>query len=141
MNTNLIELKRTLTTQELEIFRTELERKKRSVGIAYLLWFFLSFLGMHKFYLGKTLQGFLYMIGPWVGIIVFFGGLLVAFHPKGLEGGAMISLVGALGLLCFAIWWFIDLFTLNKQTERFNAEIEKSLILQIKGINGVYLKY
>lgn len=33
----------------------------KSKGIAYLLWFFLGFLGVHKFYLGKIGVGILYL--------------------------------------------------------------------------------
>lgn len=33
----------------------------KSKGIAYLLWFFLGFLGAHKFYLGKVGVGVLYI--------------------------------------------------------------------------------
>ncbi|NIA22445.1 MAG: NINE protein [Anaerolineaceae bacterium] len=32
----------------------------RTTGTAYLLWFFLGFLGVHKFYLGKPVLGVLY---------------------------------------------------------------------------------
>jgi TM2 domain-containing membrane protein YozV len=38
----------------------------KSTLTAYLLWFFLGFLGIHKFYLGKTGMGILY---------IFTGGL------------------------------------------------------------------
>lgn len=34
----------------------------KSKGIAYLLWFFLGLLGIHKFYLGKYLMGILYFL-------------------------------------------------------------------------------
>lgn len=35
---------------------------------AALLAFFLGYLGVHKFYLGKIGQGFLYLIFCWTGI-------------------------------------------------------------------------
>jgi TM2 domain-containing membrane protein YozV len=34
----------------------------KSKGIAYLLWFFFGFLGIHRFYLGKTGSGLLYLL-------------------------------------------------------------------------------
>jgi hypothetical protein len=34
----------------------------KSVGTAYLLWFFLGGLGVHQFYLGKTGRGVLYLL-------------------------------------------------------------------------------
>ncbi|BCJ27398.1 TM2 domain-containing protein [Actinocatenispora sera] len=41
----------------------------KSVGVAYLLWFFFGFLGVHQFYLGKTGRGvsYIFTLG-WVGI-------------------------------------------------------------------------
>jgi TM2 domain-containing membrane protein YozV len=46
---------------------------------AALLAFFLGYLGVHKFYLGKIGQGFLYLIFCWTGIpaiIAFIEGIL-----------------------------------------------------------------
>jgi TM2 domain-containing membrane protein YozV len=41
----------------------------KSVGVAYVLWFFLGVLGVHKFYLGKTGVGISYIFTlGWVGI-------------------------------------------------------------------------
>jgi len=42
--------------------------KEKETWVAYLLWFFLGFLGVHKFYLGKMGWGILY---------IFTGGLFV----------------------------------------------------------------
>ncbi len=33
----------------------------KSTWIAYVLWFFLGYFGVHKFYVGKTGWGFLYL--------------------------------------------------------------------------------
>jgi TM2 domain-containing membrane protein YozV len=42
---------------------------QKSVGTAYVLWFFLGALGVHQFYLGKTVRGvtYLFTLG-WLGI-------------------------------------------------------------------------
>lgn len=41
----------------------------KSVGVAYVLWFFLGFLGVHKFYLGKVGIGISYIFTlGWLGI-------------------------------------------------------------------------
>lgn len=35
--------------------------EKKSLLVAYLLWFFFGILGIHKFYLGKTVMGIIYI--------------------------------------------------------------------------------
>ena len=42
--------------------------KEREVWVTYLLWFFLGFVGVHKFYLGKMGWGIIY---------IFTGGLFL----------------------------------------------------------------
>jgi TM2 domain-containing membrane protein YozV len=42
--------------------------KEKEIWVAYLLWFLLGFLGVHKFYLGKIGWGILY---------IFTGGLFL----------------------------------------------------------------
>jgi TM2 domain-containing membrane protein YozV len=34
----------------------------KSKGIAYLLWFFLGWAGIHRFYVGKVLSGIIYLL-------------------------------------------------------------------------------
>ena len=60
--------------------------REKKLWIAYILWFFFGFLGVHKFYLNKIIIGILY---------IFTGGF-------------------------FFIGWFIDLFTLPSQVDRYN---------------------
>ncbi|BCJ29690.1 TM2 domain-containing protein [Actinocatenispora sera] len=43
--------------------------RDRSLGLAYVLWFFLGLLGIHQFYLGKIGRGVLYLLtGGVLGI-------------------------------------------------------------------------
>ncbi len=49
-----IENKNKLTEKQLAVLESEMQKHKKSVAVAYLLWFFLGSLGIHKFYLGET---------------------------------------------------------------------------------------
>ncbi|MBA7620689.1 hypothetical protein ES703_28043 [subsurface metagenome] len=46
-----------LSTDQRLMFDQEYEKKKKSMLAAYLLWFFLGWIGIHKFYLRKTGMG------------------------------------------------------------------------------------
>jgi len=45
--------KQRLTEKQLAILNSEMEKYKRSVGLAYVLLIFLGYLGIHKFYSGN----------------------------------------------------------------------------------------
>ena len=59
--------KQGLTSEELQLLSSEMTKNQKSSGTTWLLWFFTSFLGGHRFYLGRT--------GSAVGMLLTFGGL------------------------------------------------------------------
>ena len=65
----LIALKSELSDKEFRILDSELERRKKSVALTYALWFLLSVLGVHKFYLGQVRAGLLFIVAPFFGIL------------------------------------------------------------------------
>jgi TM2 domain-containing membrane protein YozV len=73
---NSVLSKQDLTTQELQILATEMEKRKKSTGVTWLLWFFLGGIGGHRYYLGKIGTGILMTItlgclGIWTLIDLF----------------------------------------------------------------------
>ncbi|MCF8565798.1 NINE protein [Alicyclobacillus tolerans] len=64
----------------------------KSVALAYVLWFFLGYLGIHRMYCGR--------IGSGVAMLALtvFGGI---FFP---------IWIGHLLLFVVGIWWLLDLF-------------------------------
>ncbi len=65
-----------LTTDQRLMFDNEYEKKKKSKLAAYLLWFFLGFLGVHKFYLKKVGMGIVYI---FTGGLFFIGWIIDVF--------------------------------------------------------------
>ena len=68
------------------------QTQPRSIAIAYLLWFFLGGLGVHRFYLGHTRSG-LYMLGLCVLSLIL-----------------SLVVIGALGFIVLGVWWLVDAF-------------------------------
>lgn len=64
----------------------------RSVALAYVLWFFLGYLGIHRMYCGRIASGITMLACTVFGTLMF---------PIGI-GHVLWFIVG--------IWWLIDLF-------------------------------
>ncbi len=58
------------------------EAHRKSTGASYLLWFFLGFLGAHRFYLGRT----------------------------GSAVAQLLLCLSVIGIIPLAIWWLVDAF-------------------------------
>jgi len=70
------------------------DAQKKSVVVALLLWFFLGYLGAHRFYAGKTLSAILQLALSLIGAALTFAGV----------GFALLGVVG--------VWLLVDIFLL-----------------------------
>lgn len=87
------------------------DANKRSAGIAYLLWFFLGFFGLHRFYLKRT-------------------GSAVTMLALTLVSSALtVVAVGYLGLLVVGVWWLIDALLIPGIAQSYNNR----LITELRG--------
>ena len=116
MKEDVVKLKSELTEQQLSVLNSEMEKYKKSTGLAYVLWFFLGTLGIHKFYIGKTGWGFVYLL---MGIIgwgaLTFGLVGVAVEESGMGAGIIVAII-LLSLL--GIFLLIDVFTISRQIRK-----------------------
>lgn len=80
----------------------QFQANKKSVGLAYVLWFFFGMLGAHRFYLGRT--------GSAVAILVLS---ILAFVLSFVFVGFIIFVVPV-------IWVFVDLFLIPGIAREFN---------------------
>ncbi len=62
--------------------------KQKSLLLAYVLWFFLGWLGIHKFYLRQPIMGVLYLVLFGIGSATWQ--FLIGFFPLGLWGLLML---------------------------------------------------
>jgi TM2 domain-containing membrane protein YozV len=76
----------------------------KNMVIAYVLWWFLGWAGIHRFYLGKTQSGVmqlgLFIVG-WATAVIFIGFLF-------------------LGILGF--WWLLDAYYVQKYVNEYNEK-------------------
>jgi len=82
---------------------------KKSNGVAYLLWFFLGGLGVHRFYLGQTGSGAamaILCVASWITTPI---------------------VIGFFGLGILGIWWLVDAFLIPGIVTRVNQELATRL--------------
>ncbi|HZY53494.1 MAG TPA: TM2 domain-containing protein [Reyranella sp.] len=82
---------------------------KKSALIAYVLWFFLGGLGVHRFYLGRTGSGVVMAIISVLSWITVYIG------------------IGFIGLAVIGIWWLLDAFLIPGITTSANQELATRL--------------
>jgi hypothetical protein len=87
---------------KMTLIETRLSNEKKSVFLAYVLWFFFGSFGVHCFYLGKPMSGLFRIASIWLGII-----LVLAI---GSDGPGLINGVGALFLVIGSLLLLIDIF-------------------------------
>ena len=86
------------------------DAQKKSVGVAFILWFFLGYLGAHRFYAGKTFTA----ISQFV--LTLLGGVL-----------AMVG-VGFVFLGIVGIWLIVDIFLLPGIIRSYNVSLVGKLV-------------
>ncbi|MEN5278167.1 TM2 domain-containing protein [Brucella sp. TWI432] len=72
-----------LTTQQQMLIEQRVTNEAKSVGAAYLLWFFLWFFSAHRFYLGRPGSAVLQILSYFI-IVGFIWVLIDAFLIPGM---------------------------------------------------------
>lgn len=98
-----------LTTQEQILIEQRVTNEAKSIGVAYLLWFFLGGVGAHRFYLGRKGSGFAMLALLVVGIIT------------------VPIVLGSVLLLILGIWALVDAFLIPGMVQQHKAEIRSRL--------------
>ncbi len=92
-----------MTTQQQMLVEQRLANEKKSTGIAYLIWFFLGMLGVHRFYLGATGSGVAILILTILGVLTAALG------------------IGLILLVISGIWCLVDIFLIPGLADRANS--------------------
>lgn len=85
------------------------DANKKSVAVAYLLWFFLGMLGAHRFYLGETGTGAAILSITLISAVL------------------MVVMIGLVTILISGVWVFVDLFLIPGIARRHNQRLADRL--------------
>ena len=119
---DLFQAQRQLSEKDLIIYNSELQKKIKSVGLAYFLLIFFGGLGLHKFYLGKIVEGIAYLI---VGTIDFIFLQIIIFNADSYwEPTAFVYILFGLS----GIFLLFDLLTLSTQISEQEKVLRRDLL-------------
>lgn len=102
----------TLSTEQQILIEQRVANEAKSVGLAYVLWFFFGSFGLHRFYLGVTWEA-------WLIPVLIWGGLLLAL-AGGFPPGIALSGIGGLIVL-------FDLFFIPGMADRQKRRVRQEL--------------
>lgn len=89
--------------------RLRYDAGRKSLSVAYLLWFLFGYGGVHRMYLGRWVSGL--MMLAMLGVSMLF----------------TIILVGYVGLGLIFLWWMIDSLLIPGMAQRSNERLIQSL--------------
>lgn len=81
------------------------DANRKSALLAYILWFFLGWFGLHRMYLGR--------IGSGVAMLLL----------QGVSWLTHFILIGYLGFAVLALWWLIDALLIPGMTRDHNNRL------------------
>ncbi|NLY90683.1 MAG: TM2 domain-containing protein [Firmicutes bacterium] len=122
-----------LSEKQLTILNGELQRGRKSTLTAYLLWLFLGTLGIHKFYLGKTAWGIVYLLLTVFGWSTGGAGLLLVLTGE-MEAERMAT-VGLVLLALLGLFLLIDLFTIPRQIRKHEQQLKEKMLADFERQN------
>ena len=107
-----------LTTEQQQLVELRVNNERKSEPLAYFFWFFLGWLGAHRFYLGDP------KTGAAIPITTLLGGGLLAIAPDtvGVLGGVLLFAVG--------LWLIIDAFLIPGMIRSRSSKLRKQFALE-----------
>lgn len=130
-----------LTEKQLAVLESEMQKRRKSTLLAYVLWILFGAIGMHQFYLGNTKRG-LWYLGLWILTIVC---LFISLSTAGFDFsspiteeigdptgfGLIVFIFGGFVALILAVLLLCDLFTMPSQVREADEKEEDKIIQEI----------
>src|SRR5699024_8700144 len=121
-------MKEELSSEQLSIVQSEMQRRQKYVAVAFILWFFLGWSGAHRFYTYRIGSG-IDMLGLNIceAICYVVGSVLLYVFI-----GVLILPIAFILTLAFLVWWIVDAVKLQDVINDMNAQIEADIINSVK---------
>jgi len=81
------------------------DANRKSALLAYVLWFFLGWFGLHRMYLGRIGSGIVMLVLQRLSWLTHF------------------ILIGYIGFAILGLWWLIDAFLIPGMTRSYNNRL------------------
>jgi hypothetical protein len=116
-----------LSVAQLQLIESRIANERKSLGLAYLLWFLFGPWGVCNWYLGKPRLAVLQIAGGILGGVLFMiGGQLIA--------PSLVSFVGLLILAAWVLLFLADLFLIPRRakahSDRLRHQYEQELLFK-----------
>lgn len=95
------------------------DAKKKSKGVAYILWLLLGGIGAHRFYVGRTGTGLVYVAMQVIGWFTAAAG------------------AGALLFIAIGVWWAIDAFLIPGMVRQNNLLLAAEITASTRSLPSV----
>lgn len=90
----------------------------KNMILAYVLWWFLGFFGVHRFYLGRVKSGITQMFLSILSGFIILSPILISFQT-----GQILTIIGLLSLASVSFWWILDIYFTYKITSDENSKL------------------
>lgn len=126
--------KRDLTTNELLVLNSEMNKQEKSLVLAYLM-LLAGHLGVHRFYLKRIASGIIQLVLFLVTFVFYFVFAISAGLESESSPDTFYSMIWLIPLLLsglgLTIWVIVDACILPGMVKSWNAEVEQRLVNQL----------
>lgn len=123
-----------LTTSELLLLNSEMNKREKSLGLAYLM-LLAGHLGVHRFYLKRVASGVVQLVLFILAIGLYFAFAIAAGIESVDSPETAYSLLLLIPVILFGlaltVWVIVDACLLPGMVRDWNTRLEQSLIEQI----------
>jgi hypothetical protein len=117
-----------LSVEQQQLIEVRVANERKSVGLAYLFWFFLGGFAIHNFYLGKIKLAIFQLLGGLFSLILMVAG--------GAGGPAGMGTIGVVGVILLGIWFLsflADLFLIPGRVAAYSEGLRARYAEQLSG--------